>query len=453
MPENSETTPTPKNNMITNAHSYNSPSPDEITIVATGIGTDGPDADRKVIPATLFRELKACNFNAAHLYGNIDDPKKKSALIASLSNAKEEKVNIIAGCYFFNLNHAINPETDLQRAKDFFDFFKDNTHTGNASVIKGWMMRDEPTAEMTQETGVGYNLKTIYEYIRTNDRQERPIQINLLGGMGKGNEAKYKEYLDTFETNFDPNLWSYDLYPITQDSCLINNVCNADNCRLTVNHETFYDDLKTFHERSKATGAVFWAHVQSMEYINGTLYHPAALESYIRFEAFSALAFGAQGIVYWTYRQRSNSDSEVYPSALVDRNGNRMPAWYFARQVNGEILQYRGVFVDSELMKWTHVGEGYGQPVINQSIGALGGITASGIGALITQLRTNGKNYIVIVSHDVEEYQTLDMTFASMNVVELTPTTSRGAHFKEKQIEARSIRRQLIPGGYMIFRY
>ena len=83
-------------------------------------------------------------------------------------------------------------------------------------------MRDEPTAEMLKETGVGYNLKTIYDYIRTNDRQERPIQINLLGGMGEGNEAKYKEYLDTFETNFGPNLWSYDLYPITQDSCLIN---------------------------------------------------------------------------------------------------------------------------------------------------------------------------------------------------------------------------------------
>ena len=77
MPENSETTPTPKNNMITNAHLYNSPTPDEITIVASGIGTDGPDADRKVIPATVFRELEACNFNAAHLNGNIDDETKK----------------------------------------------------------------------------------------------------------------------------------------------------------------------------------------------------------------------------------------------------------------------------------------------------------------------------------------------------------------------------------------
>ena len=235
---------------------------------------------------------------------------------------------------------------------------------------------------------------------------------------------------------------------------VFNNVCNANNCKLTVRHGTFYDDLKTFHERSKATGGVFWAHVQSMEYINGTSLHPAALEPYIRFEAFSALAFGAQGIVYWTYRQRSNSDSEVYPSALVDQSYNRMPAWYFAKRVNHEILQYSKVFVNSELIRWAHTGDSYGGPSIdNGSFGAILSIKASGAGALVTQLKTNGHNYMVIVSHDVTEYQTIDLTFVPTVIYELTPLTSYGEHGKQTHLNTRTIQRQLIPGGYLIYEF
>ena len=443
---------------------YKPPVSGEIAIIASNIRT--LDDNGYIIKET-FRQLLECNFNTAVLHGNIDDSSKKDTLTTYLGYAKNEDpiINILANCYFFDLGGK-NPENGIKQAEAFVEFFK-NEHTytdkkgdvvsNNASVIKGWVLKDEPTQDQLSQTEYGYNLKSIYDYILGNDPQQRPVQINLVGWFNHSYENErenYKTYLDTFQTNFNSNLWSYDLYPITQTSCLINTSCNlADNCKVNVYYKEFYWDLNTYHERSKATGGVFWAHVQSAEFINGSKLHPAVLESYIRFEAFSALAFGAQGIVYWTYRQQPNQPKEKYSSALIDRNFNKTPAWYFAKRVNHEIKQYSKVFVNSELKKWTHVGEGYGQPVINQRIGALDGITASGIGALITQLRTNGKNYLVIVSHDVEEYQTVDMTFAYAGVIELTPTTSSGNHCREKVLSTTSIRRLLIPGGYLIYEF
>lgn len=442
-------------------YAYDSPTPGQISIIAAGIRNGLHPSE--MIPTEIFIGLKECNFNAAHLYGGYNSDKEKHATATALKDAADNQISILASCFYFTLPDG-NAENGLKDASNFFNFYKDpdtyeydgKTHNNNSYAIKGWYLKDEPYYSELKESGTAtsFNLINIYNMLKT-DPQERPIQVNLVGSGGKITEGEpFGEYLDLFENNFNPNLWSYDLYPITQISCLINDKCNLKtNCLLTVDHETFYEDLNTFHERAKATYGVFWAYVQSMEFISGGTLYPAALESYIRFEAFSALAFGAQGIVYWNYKQQKDESSEVYPSALVDRHGNRMAAWYSAKRVNYEIRQYSKVFVDSELRKWAQVGEGYGRPALNHSFGPLAGITASGTGALVTQLRTNEKNYLVIVSHDVERYQTLDMTFAYAGVIELTPTGSHGEHGKEKVLSTTSIRRQLIPGGYLIYEF
>ena len=444
---------------------YKSPTPDEITIVATGISDGSKEADTKIIPIEVFNELSDCHFNAAHLYGSISKTEKKTVMATSLANAAEAKINIIATNFYFNINDGYET-TGLDKAKAYFDFFnKPKTFVGdngimsnNSDAIKGWALKDEPTFTQISQPGnkVSYNLKNVYDYIRENDSQDRIVHVNLPGGVCDVLENhSFEEYLNVFQANFNPRLWSYDFYPVYQKSCLLNDACKVNgDCAVDVDHETFYADLDTFHKRAKATGGVFWAYVQSAEYIHGNIFRPAALEPYIRFEAFSALAFGAQGIVYWTYRPQPNTESSVRPSALVDRHADRMAAWYFARQVNYEIKEYSKVFVNSELKAWGHAGNNYGGPSIGEGgIGGILSIKASGAGALVTQLKTNGHNYVVIVSHDVVNFQTVEITFVPTVIYELTPTNSHGTHGTEKQIKTRTIKRQLIPGGYLIYEF
>lgn len=445
------------------ADPYKSPTPGSISIVATGISDGSKEADTKIIPIEVFNELIVCHFNAAHLYGSISKTEKEEALSASLANAAAAEIGIIASNYYFNINEG-HEATGLDKVKAFIEFFnKPRTFVdGNGEIqnisnaIKGWTLKDEPTFTQISQPAdsVSYNLKNVYDYIKENDSQGRIVHVNLPGGVCDVLENhSFEEYLNVFQANFNPRLWSYDFYPVSQKSCLLNDVCKVNgDCAVDVDHETFYADLDTFHKRAKATGGVFWAYVQSMEYIHGSIFRPAALEPYIRFEAFSALAFGAQGIVYWTYRPQPNSESSVRPSALVDRHADRLPAWYFARQVNYEIQEYSKVFVNSELKAWGHAGNNYGGPSIGEGgIGGILSIKASGAGALVTQLKTDGHNYMVIVSHDVVTSQTVEITFVPTVIYELTPTNSHGAHGTEKQIKTRTIKRQLIPGGYLIY--
>ena len=63
---------------------------------------------------------------------------------------------------------------------------------------------------------------------------------------------------------------------------------------------------------------------------------PPAKEEYLRFEAFSALGYGAQGIVYWTLGQRKSSPHETYTTALINLKGEKTAAWYVAKKVNLE---------------------------------------------------------------------------------------------------------------------
>lgn len=451
-------------NSPTAAYPYKSPTPDEIAIVALGI-VNGLHPS-VTVPKQTFVQLKECNFNAAHLYGGHTSIEQKDATATSLGYAANSNISIIVGCYYFDLPSG-NDQTGMKDAKDFFEFFsipktyvnKDGIiKKNNSNAIKGWYLKDEPTYSQLEKPSdsSSFCLINLYNLLKT-DGQKRPIQVNLVGTKGEKTEYNpYQDYLDLFQNNFKPNLWSYDLYPVTQKSCLINNKCNVDdNCKLSVLYQTFYEDLNIFQERATATHGVFWAYVQSMEFISGDTLYPAALEPYIRFEAFTALAFGAQGIAYWNYMQQHNETSEVNTSALVDKYGTRMPAWYFAREVNYEIKQYSKVFVNSKLIKWAQVGQNYGGPVLGKNgIGAIQSIMGVGGRALVTQLRTNGHNYMIIVSHKIESYQFLKITFKpDLVIYELTPTNSHGEHCKEKQINTQTIQRQLIPGGYLIYEF
>ena len=76
------------------------------------------------------------------------------------------------------------------------------------------------------------------------------------------------------------------------------------------------------------------------------LIQPVALEQYFKFEAFNSLAYGAQGLVYWTYAMSLNSETETYLSSLLNRRGERTASWYFAKKTNEEIQKFNYIFLN-----------------------------------------------------------------------------------------------------------
>lgn len=289
--------------------------------------------------------------------------------------------------------------------------------------------------------GLYYCLSNRYNIVRNLLPDNAIVLVNLVGDQDWGylDNKPYNYYLNLFSnimnvSSLYPYLWCYDYYPITSYNYLLyknfyikkegkkDNGCPLDepdlsrNGIISVLYEYFYEDLWLFNYKTNNKNSVFWTFIQSMEYMAASNLHPLSKESFLRFTVFSSLAMGCQGIIYWTYHQRDNENLELYLSALLTRDGDKTPAWYYAKKINEEIKKYSNVFRNSEFKGYGHVGEIYeGCNLLSTPLGIVKSIEVSGKGVLVTQLDNGSKEYIIIVSHDVIDYQDITIVFSINN--------------------------------------
>lgn len=301
-----------------------------------------------------FDSVRKCGFNMIDSWMTFgrEDNKKLAEL------AKAAGLRIQAGNWdYFNSVVAVS---------DFLDDCKD------IDTITLWKFKDEPDLKMI---GLYHNS---YKSLYHEDGNKRMVVTNLLGGMvGKTfdkkivnidgentlvdatlEESLYFNYVDEFEKKFGPGVFSYDAYPIQENAWGIYMDDSA--------YQGFYGNLIFYACKSydhvegnvRYRGRKFWAYVETLTMRayneNNVLCRrfPKAKEEYIRFEAFNALAFGAQGILYWTYGDREPIRDEVYFGGLMDASGYRTEAWYAAQKVNREIHALKDVFLNCHLLEF-----------------------------------------------------------------------------------------------------
>lgn len=277
---------------------------------------------------------------------------------------------------------------------------------------------------------------------------------------------QYIQYVTAFQRAFKPSFFCYDLYPIREhtkilyqgDSRLsegyvkeLNHVIEGE---IEINYGAFYDKLRLFSQYSKEFDRPFWITIQGMSflYLKFPGYYPMALENYIRFQAFSAIAYGAKGFVYWTYAMINNSYEECKMAALTDRQNHKTGSWYLAKQVNLEIQTYRDMILNTEVIDVYHVEFSKSFSKEN-SLLRFNLIVTTNLqnGILISYRKKNEQEYyIMVMSKNMLEYQEITIHVNKGIIRELTPITSGGEI--NKLLEKGENTRILIPGGYRIFR-
>lgn len=384
---------------------YNNPTPGEISIVASTPIPDGREPSRED-----FIRLVDCGFNLGMSTESVEGAKKIFNLIDTLH---------------FNMLIA-NGKLLKSDFKKVVDDLKDEPH------LAGWKFIDEPHFDDLSQLSKEYLKLTEY-------CPEKLVYINIVGVLEPlftGKLSSFPDYLSLIDKYFHPTLWSYDLYPFS-----------IKNNELYISYDSFFAALEIFSKKSKETGYPFWTYCQSMAYKNRVIERPATTESYLRFCIFSSLAYGAQGIVYWTYGQRKSTNSETYLSALINLNGEITPAWYAALKVNNEIKKYNNVFYNSQPVNIKHLGKNLykGTERLNGSIGQFNSITSGKEGILVSQLRTNNKDYYIFVNHSVENSQ--DITFKiKMGSLKLISSNDSSIFTPD-----RVYKLNLEKGGYFIF--
>ncbi len=238
-----------------------------------------------------------------------------------------------------------------------------------------------------------------------------------------------KAYAETFVRAVDPYFLSVDVYPVRTNGGL--HILNR-----------FYATYEDLSEVSRQSGIPFWAVMDAVAL--EPMQWPD--ETNMRFAAFVALGYGAQSIIWWTYTF-PNTNGEDWKSAPMMPGNLRTPIWYDLRRVNQEIQALRHVFLGSELQGVWHTGNNlpYGTRPLGAMPGPFTNLSAGPQGVMVSHLSTDGRDYLVIVNHDVASGQNIQLNWRGDDVSRILSDGNESP--------AIPGRFSLQPGGYLIFRF
>ncbi|MBD3384184.1 hypothetical protein GF407_04575 [candidate division KSB1 bacterium] len=130
--------------------------------------------------------------------------------------------------------------------------------------------------------------------------------------------SDYSDYIQAFVDTVQPSILSVSPYPVIEFKL----------------HPDYFKNLEIMRDIWIENNIPFWptvmvAHVEDL---------PPTVHSHLRLQSFSALAYGARGIQYFSYFTPKDR-SLNYKNALIDAEGNRSSIYQTVMRINREIKQ------------------------------------------------------------------------------------------------------------------
>jgi hypothetical protein len=266
----------------------------------------------------------------------------------------------------------------------------------NHPALAGYKVMDEP-----QESTWGQLYGTLYNWLRP--RTEKTAYVNLLPStaiivsQGSYRDAYVKKYaeLDIL------HMISFTCYPIYM----------VDGVR-TVNTQMLFESLEAFSSVSKETGKPFWSFALALPHTveHGT--YPSPTLNDLHLQVYSQLAYGSQGIQYFTYWEVfTEGDQRVMNiPAIVDKDGNPTNTYNLVKSVNKEIEILSPVFLGATVEWVRHACTAANLPhnsctLFDKSIlpSVITDVNIEGTsdGLVISHLKKGEDRFLVIVNRDI----------------------------------------------------
>ncbi|MEI6048713.1 MAG: beta-galactosidase [Bacteroidota bacterium] len=256
----------------------------------------------------------------------------------------------------------------------------------NHPALAGYMLRDEPNR--TDFPALGEWAKKIRS-IDDNHFCYLNLFPNYANEQQLGTKT-YKEHVDLFMKEVSLQLLSFDHYPVLGDSLRYN----------------WYENLEIISDAARKAGKPFWAFALSVDH--GP--YPIPTVAQLRLQVFSDLAYGAQGIQYFTYWTPYDTIWK-FNNAPVTLEGKRTVVYDRVKQVNGEIKNLSGVFLGASVISVAHTGAkipvGTNQLLeLPQPVKTL---KTEGTGAVVSVLKNGVNSYLIIVNRDFKNTMKLSI--------------------------------------------
>jgi hypothetical protein len=242
--------------------------------------------------------------------------------------------------------------------------------------LAGYFITDEPAA------GAFGSEAKLVEKIRSVDRTHL-VYINLLPDYANAEQLgvpTYQQYVDRFVATVPASFLSFDYYPIEGSTV----------------RASWYSNLGVIADAARKAHKPFWAFALSVKHYS----YPAATTENLREEVYSDLAYGAQGIQYFTYWQPGGLGASDAP---IDEKGNRTAVYDVVKKMNAEIRALSPVFLGSQVESLGHTGAHIPSGTTPyHPASPVASLKTEGDGAIVSLLARDKHRFLVIVNRDFQ---------------------------------------------------
>ena len=291
----------------------------------------------------------------------------------------------------------------------------------------GYFLKDEPSAK--DFPYLGKWMKSIHAV-----DSQHACYINLFPNYAVPQQLgtdTYRQYLDEYMAMVAPRVLSFDHYPVIETK-------GKRHLR-----EEWFANLEMVTKTAQKNNKPFWAFALSVAH---GLY-PVPTLAEIRLQVFANLAYGAQGIQYFTYWTPGNKSQYAYHHGPIDDNKERTDVYEMIKTVNREIQGLSGIFLSSKVISVEHTGENIPagtQRLITPPKG-IKEIRTKGEGAIVSLIEKDKQQYAIIVNRDFKQSMKLYIKGNGKLESIFKDTYSAGS-------KSRSFALLIAPGDIAIFR-
>lgn len=204
----------------------------------------------------------------------------------------------------------------------------------------------------------------------------------------------YEQYVDDFIRIYQPQVLSYDYYPLKKSGM----------------KNDYFGNMSIIREKAAGAKIPFWVYIQTCSYNKNTR---IPNEAELHWLVNTSLAYGSKGIQYFTYVVPVSSGGETFNGSMIDMEGNPTDVYYYAQSMNKYITEIDEVLMCSlskGLMKsGTTPCDDIPEGDLVSSYGALASVEGNSV--LVGCFDYNGKNAYYVVNNDVTAECTATLSF------------------------------------------
>ena len=309
-----------------------------------------------------YKEMKEAGINhSLSFFSNADQMQK------ALDVAENAGVKMLVAC----------PELKKEPEKTVKRFM-------NHPALAGYHLIDEPKISLFPE------LSEWAKKIQAVDNKHF-CYVNLFPNFADSTQlgtTNYKEYVQEYIRQIPVQFVSFDYYPVMKD-------------RLS---KSWYENLELIATESKKADKPFWAFALTTNYDNDHV-TPQTIAA-MRLQVYSNLAYGAQGIQYFTYWSATSVNApsgEDQRGAPISANGKRSVVYDRVKEMSREIQNLSGVFLGSNVVSVRHTGLGKipaGTIRLTSLPKAIKVLDTNGAPAIVSVLQNGENAFLVVVNKD-----------------------------------------------------